>query len=77
LHRSPAPDGGLLVFAWRIRRRCGLSPGRGVQGWTTNISTAYLSALLTIFVLLYLNFRRLTETLIVLLSVPLALVGGV
>jgi len=33
--------------------------------------------LLTIFVLLYLNFRRLTETLIVMLSVPFALVGGV
>jgi len=33
--------------------------------------------LLTIFLLLYLNFRRLTETLIVMLSVPFALVGGV
>jgi Cu(I)/Ag(I) efflux system membrane protein CusA/SilA len=33
--------------------------------------------LLLIFVLLYLNFRRLTETLIVMLSVPFALVGGV
>jgi Cu(I)/Ag(I) efflux system membrane protein CusA/SilA len=33
--------------------------------------------LLTIFVLLYLNFRRVTETLIVMLSVPFALVGGV
>ena len=33
--------------------------------------------LLIIFVLLYLNFRRLTETLIVMLSVPFALVGGV
>jgi Cu(I)/Ag(I) efflux system membrane protein CusA/SilA len=33
--------------------------------------------LLTIFMLLYLNFRRLTETLIVMLSVPFALVGGV
>jgi Cu(I)/Ag(I) efflux system membrane protein CusA/SilA len=33
--------------------------------------------LLTIFVLLYLNFRRLTETLIVMLSVPFSLVGGV
>jgi len=35
---------------------------------------------LTIFVivvLLYLNFRRMTETLIVMLSVPFALVGGV
>ena len=33
--------------------------------------------LLTIFVLLYLNFRRISETLIVMLSVPFALVGGV
>jgi Cu(I)/Ag(I) efflux system membrane protein CusA/SilA len=33
--------------------------------------------LLTIFLLLYLNFRRLTETLIDMLSVPFALVGGV
>jgi len=31
---------------------------------------------LIIFVLLYLNFRRLTETLIVMLSVPFAAVGG-
>ena len=33
--------------------------------------------LLTIFALLYLNFRRLTETLIVMLLVPFALVGGI
>jgi Cu(I)/Ag(I) efflux system membrane protein CusA/SilA len=33
--------------------------------------------LLTIFLLLYLNFRRMTETLIVMLSVPFALVGGI
>jgi len=33
--------------------------------------------LLSIFLLLYLNFRRLTETIIVMLSVPFALVGGV
>jgi Cu(I)/Ag(I) efflux system membrane protein CusA/SilA len=33
--------------------------------------------LLLIFVLLYLNFRRLTETFIVMLSVPFSLVGGV
>ncbi len=32
--------------------------------------------LLVIFLLLYLNFRRITETLIVMLSVPFALVGG-
>ncbi len=30
-----------------------------------------------IFLLLYLNFRRITETLIVMLSVPFALVGGI
>ena len=30
-----------------------------------------------IFLLLYMNFRRMTETLIVMLSVPFALVGGV
>jgi len=33
--------------------------------------------LLSIFLLLYLNFRRMTETVIVMLSVPFALVGGV
>jgi copper/silver efflux system protein len=33
--------------------------------------------LLTIFLLLYLNFKRIAETLIVMLSVPFALVGGV
>ncbi len=33
--------------------------------------------LLIIFLLLYLNFRRITETLIVMLSVPFATVGGV
>ena len=35
------------------------------------------ATLAIIFLLLYLNFRRLTETLIVMLSVPFALVGGV
>ena len=33
--------------------------------------------LLIIFLLLYLNFRRITETLIVMLSVPFAMVGGI
>jgi Cu(I)/Ag(I) efflux system membrane protein CusA/SilA len=32
--------------------------------------------LLIVFLLLYLNFRRLAETLIVMLSLPFALVGG-
>lgn len=35
------------------------------------------ATLLIIFLLLYLNFRRLTESLIVMLSVPFALVGGI
>lgn len=34
------------------------------------------ATLLVIFLLLYLNFRRLTESLIVMLSLPFALVGG-
>ena len=33
--------------------------------------------LVIIFLLLYLNFRRLTETMIVMLSVPFSLVGGI
>jgi Cu(I)/Ag(I) efflux system membrane protein CusA/SilA len=33
--------------------------------------------ILIVFVLLYLNFRRVTETLIIMLSVPFSLVGGV
>jgi Cu(I)/Ag(I) efflux system membrane protein CusA/SilA len=33
--------------------------------------------LLVIFLLLFLNFRRITESLVVMLSVPFALVGGV
>jgi copper/silver efflux system protein len=33
--------------------------------------------LLLIFLLLYLNFRKLTETLIIMLSLPFALVGGI
>ncbi len=33
--------------------------------------------LLIIFLLLYLNFQRLTETFIVMLSVPFALIGGI
>ncbi len=33
--------------------------------------------LMIIFALLYLNFRRMTETLIVMLSVPFSLIGGI
>ena len=34
------------------------------------------TTLLIIFLLLYLNFRSVTETMIVMLSLPFALVGG-
>ncbi len=63
-----------------------LPPGTTVQ-WSGQVeyldrATARLKivvplTLLTVFLLLYLNFRRLTETLIVMLSLPFALVGGV
>ncbi len=47
-------------------------PGAGQGG----LKIVVPITLLIIFLLLYLNFRRLTETLIVMLSVPFALVGG-
>jgi Cu(I)/Ag(I) efflux system membrane protein CusA/SilA len=63
-----------------------LPPGTQVQ-WSGQVeyldrATARLKVvvpltLLIVFLLLYLNFRRLTETLIVMLSLPFALVGGV
>jgi len=40
------------------------------------LKTVVPVTILIIFLLLYLNFRRVTETLIVMLSVPFALVGG-
>ena len=40
------------------------------------LQTVIPLTLFLIFLLLYLNFRRLTETLIVMLSVPFALTGG-
>ncbi|HEX6736444.1 MAG TPA: efflux RND transporter permease subunit, partial [Azonexus sp.] len=44
---------------------------------TAKLKVVVPVTLLIIFVLLYLNFRRITETLIVMLSVPFALVGGI
>jgi len=40
------------------------------------LKTVVPVTLLVIFLLLYLNFRRITETLIVMLSLPFAVVGG-
>ena len=63
-----------------------LAPGTSVQ-WSgqfeyleraeARLKIVVPVTLLVIFLLLYLNFRRLTETLIVMLSLPFALVGGV
>jgi Cu(I)/Ag(I) efflux system membrane protein CusA/SilA len=41
------------------------------------LAIAVPMTLLIIFLLLYLNFKRITETLIVMLSLPFSLVGGV
>jgi Cu(I)/Ag(I) efflux system membrane protein CusA/SilA len=69
-----------------VREQVNLAPGYTVQ-WsgqfeymeraTEKLKLVVPLTLVIIFLLLYLNFRRLTETLIVMLSVPFALVGGV
>jgi Cu(I)/Ag(I) efflux system membrane protein CusA/SilA len=47
-----------------------------LQRAAARLKTVIPITLALIFLLLYLNFRRLTETLIVMLSVPFALTGG-
>ncbi|HJU19225.1 MAG TPA: CusA/CzcA family heavy metal efflux RND transporter [Stellaceae bacterium] len=47
-----------------------------LQRAKARLQTVVPLTLFLIFLLLYLNFRRLTETLIVMLSVPFALTGG-
>ena len=47
-----------------------------LQRAAARLQTVIPLTLFLIFLLLYLNFRRLTETLIVMLSVPFALTGG-
>jgi copper/silver efflux system protein len=79
--------GGYVADAQKtVAARVKLPPGYSV-GWSGQFE--YLQraearmkivvpvTLLVIFLLLYLNFRTLTETLIVMLSLPFALVGGV
>lgn len=79
--------GGYVADAQKaVAERVKLPPGYSV-GWSGQFE--YLQraearmkivvpvTLLIIFLLLYLNFRTLTETLIVMLSLPFALVGGV
>jgi Cu(I)/Ag(I) efflux system membrane protein CusA/SilA len=78
--------GGFVAEADRaVRDQIKLPAGYRVQ-WsgqyeyleraTQRLRLVVPATLLVIFVLLYLNFGRLTETLIVMLSVPFALVGG-
>ena len=47
-----------------------------LQRAKARLQTVVPFTLFIIFILLYLNFKRLTETLIVMLSVPFALTGG-
>lgn len=47
-----------------------------LQRAADRLKTVIPVTLLVIFLLLYMNFRRLTETFIVMLSVPFALTGG-
>ncbi len=78
--------GGYVADARRaVREKVAFPPGTYVQ-WSgqfeflqraeARLNIVVPATLLLIFVLLYLNFRRLTETLIVMLSLPFALVGG-
>ena len=48
-----------------------------MQRAKARMATVVPVTLLVIFVLLYLNFGRIAETLIVMLSVPFALIGGI
>ena len=79
--------GGYVADAQRaVAERVPMPPGYHVE-WSgqfeymqrakAKLAVVVPVTLLVIFVLLYLNFGRLTETLIVMLSVPFALVGGV
>ena len=79
--------GGYVADARRaVTERVRMPPGYHVE-WSgqfeymqrakAKLALVVPVTLLVILVLLYLNFGRLTETLIVMLSVPFALVGGV
>jgi Cu(I)/Ag(I) efflux system membrane protein CusA/SilA len=78
--------GGYVADAQRaVREQVKFPPGYHVE-WSgqfeylerakARLQTVVPLTLFSIFLLLYLNFRRLTETLIVMLSVPFALTGG-
>jgi Cu(I)/Ag(I) efflux system membrane protein CusA/SilA len=78
--------GGYVAEAKRaVEQQISFPPGYFVQ-WSgqfeylerakDRLSVVVPVTLLIIFLLLYLNFRRLTETMIVMLSLPFSLVGG-
>src|SRR5260370_14649454 len=78
--------GGYVADAQRaVQEQVKFPPGYHIE-WSgqfeylerakTRLQTVVPLTLFIIFLLLYLNFRRLTETLIVMLSVPFALTGG-
>jgi Cu(I)/Ag(I) efflux system membrane protein CusA/SilA len=78
--------GGYVADGQRaVQQQVNFPPGYHVE-WSgqfeylerakARLQTVIPLTLFIIFVLLYLNFRRLTETLIVMLSVPFALTGG-
>jgi Cu(I)/Ag(I) efflux system membrane protein CusA/SilA len=78
--------GGYVADARRaVQERVKFPPGYHIE-WSgqfeylerakARLQTVIPLTLFIIFILLYLNFRRLTETLIVMLSVPFALTGG-
>jgi len=79
--------GGYIADAQRaVREQVELKPGyyltwsgqfEYMQRAIQKLKLVIPLTLLLVFVLLYLNFNRIGETLIVLLSVPFALVGGV
>jgi Cu(I)/Ag(I) efflux system membrane protein CusA/SilA len=78
--------GGYVADAQRaVQQQVKFPPGYHIE-WSgqfeylerakARLQTVVPLTLFIIFLLLYLNFRRLTETLIVMLSVPFALTGG-
>jgi Cu(I)/Ag(I) efflux system membrane protein CusA/SilA len=79
--------GGYIADAQRaVREQVELKPGtfltwsgqfEYMQRAIQKLKVVIPLTLLIVFVLLYLNFNRIGETLIVLLSVPFALVGGI
>ena len=78
--------GGYVAEAWRkVAAQVAMPPGYHIE-WSgqfeylqraeAKLKVVVPATLVVIMVLLFLNFGRLTETFIVMLSVPFALVGG-